>query len=112
MIETHLSLFSLRQRNVLSVVNAWHGNNLLLYCLVQVTIEPEVSSNKLNKAIMTQLVKLHRDTDLGKRLPVYDGREALYTAGVLPFTSKEFTISLAEEDEGLGIIRYIISTIV
>lgn len=70
-----------------------------------VTIEPEVSSTKLNKAIMTQLVKLHRDTDLGKRLPVYDGREALYTAGVLPFTSKEFTISLAEEDEGLGIIR-------
>ncbi|KAG5512851.1 hypothetical protein RHGRI_038677 [Rhododendron griersonianum] len=72
-----------------------------------VTIEPEVGSTKLNKAIMTQLVKLHRDTYLGKRLPVYDGREALYTAGVLPFTSKEFTIQLAEEDEGLGIIRYI-----
>lgn len=87
------------------------GMNLLLYCFVQVTIEPEVSSTKLSKAIMTQLVKLHRDTDLGKRLPVYDGREALYTAGVLPFTSKEFTIPLAEEDEGLGIIRYIISMI-
>ncbi|KAE9448753.1 hypothetical protein C3L33_19349, partial [Rhododendron williamsianum] len=71
----------------------------------EVTIEPEVGSTKLNIAIMTQLVKLHRDTDLGKRLPVYDGRKAFYTAGVLPFTSKEFTIQLAEEDEGLGIIR-------
>lgn len=76
------------------------------YCLVQVNIEPEANSTKLNKAIMTQLVKLHRDTDLGKRLPVYDGREALYTAGVLPFISKEFTVTLAEEDEGLGTIKY------
>ncbi|KAH7849364.1 hypothetical protein Vadar_016819 [Vaccinium darrowii] len=70
-----------------------------------VNIEPEANSTKLNKAIMTQLVKLHRDTDLGKRLPVYDGREALYTAGVLPFISKEFMVTLAEEDEGLGTIK-------
>ena len=61
---------------------------------MQVRIKPEFNSTKLNKAIMSQLVKLHRDTDLGKRLPVYDGRTALYTAGLLPFTLKEFMVTL------------------
>ncbi|GFY96289.1 Stabilizer of iron transporter SufD / Polynucleotidyl transferase [Actinidia rufa] len=70
-----------------------------------VKIKPEVNSTKLNKAIMAQLVKLHRDTDLGKRLPVYDGRAALYTAGLLPFTSKEFMVTLADEDELIGITK-------
>ncbi|KAF7149475.1 hypothetical protein RHSIM_Rhsim03G0269400 [Rhododendron simsii] len=46
--------------------------------------------------------------DFERRLPVYDGMEALYTAGVLPFTSKEFMITLVEEDEGSGTIRYVI----
>ncbi|XP_057968786.1 protein argonaute PNH1-like isoform X2 [Malania oleifera] len=70
-----------------------------------VTINPEVNSRKLNKSIMTQLVKLHRETDLGMRLPVYDGKRTLYTAGLLPFTSKEFTITLVDEDELMGIPR-------
>lgn len=54
---------------------------------------------------MAQLVKLHRDTDLGMRLPVYDGKRVLYTAGLLPFVSKEFTVKLVEEDEGTGITK-------
>ncbi|KAK3028069.1 hypothetical protein RJ639_039360 [Escallonia herrerae] len=66
-----------------------------------VKIIPEVNSTKLNKAIMTQLVKLHRHTDLGMMLPVYDGRSALYTAGVLPFTLKEFIVTLVCDDEGI-----------
>uniref|UniRef100_A0A5B6ZZU0 Uncharacterized protein n=1 Tax=Davidia involucrata TaxID=16924 RepID=A0A5B6ZZU0_DAVIN len=64
-----------------------------------VKVMPEVTSIKMNKAIMTQLVKLYRDTDLGMMLPVYDGRRNLYTAGVLPFTTKEFTVTLANDDE-------------
>ncbi|GFY98311.1 Stabilizer of iron transporter SufD / Polynucleotidyl transferase [Actinidia rufa] len=70
-----------------------------------VKIKPEVNSTALNKVIMAQLVKLHRDTDLGKKLPVYDGRSALYTAGLLPFTSKEFVVTLADEDESIGITK-------
>ncbi|OVA06538.1 Argonaute/Dicer protein [Macleaya cordata] len=70
-----------------------------------VTITPEVSSRSMNRAIMAQLVKLHRETDLGMRLPAYDGRKSLYTAGLLPFTSKEFNITLVEEDDGTGITR-------
>lgn len=73
--------------------------------LVQVIITPEVSSRKLNKAIMSRLVTLHKDTDLGMRLPVYDGGRNLYTARSLPFTSKEFTITLVHEDEGTGNIK-------
>lgn len=73
--------------------------------LKQVDINPEVASRKLNKAIMTELVKLYRSSDLGMRLPVYDGRENLYTAGSLPFTSKDFTVLLVDEDEATGNVR-------
>ncbi|KAL3535803.1 hypothetical protein ACH5RR_004264 [Cinchona calisaya] len=72
-------------------------------CHYSVTITPEVNSSPLNRAIMKQLVKLHGDTDLGMMLPVYDGRRALYTAGPLPFTLKDFTITLPELDESIGI---------
>ncbi|KAJ4708350.1 Protein argonaute like [Melia azedarach] len=78
------------------------GSDLIQY---SVSISPEVTSQKLNKAIMTQLVKLHRNSDLGMRLPVYDGGNTLYTAGPLPFTSKAFTITLVDEDEGICYIR-------
>ncbi|KAK9268371.1 hypothetical protein L1049_000120 [Liquidambar formosana] len=78
------------------------GSDLSQY---SVSINPEGTSNKTNKAIMAQLVKLYRDTELGMRLPVYDGKEILYTAGLLPFTSKEFMITLADEDEGMDTMR-------
>eukprot|EP00249_Psilotum_nudum_P020236 c27616_g1_i1 orf=609-1481(+) len=54
-----------------------------------VSINPEVTSRGVNRAVMDQLVKLHRDTALGRRLPAYDGRKSLYTAGPLPFQTKE-----------------------
>ncbi|XP_020582423.1 protein argonaute PNH1-like isoform X2 [Phalaenopsis equestris] len=70
-----------------------------------VTITPEVSSRQLNRAIMAELVRVYRETGMGMRLPAYDGRKSLYTAGVLPFRSKEFVINLSVEDEGTGITR-------
>ncbi|CAK9201819.1 unnamed protein product [Sphagnum troendelagicum] len=65
-----------------------------------VAITPEVTSRGVNRAVMEQLVKLHRESALGQRLPVYDGRKSLYTAGPLPFQLKEFQISLLEQDDG------------
>ncbi|KAJ7570729.1 hypothetical protein O6H91_01G133100 [Diphasiastrum complanatum] len=65
-----------------------------------VTITPEVASRGVNRAVMQQLVKLHRETSLGQRLPAYDGRKSLYTAGPLPFHSKEFQIVLPDEEDG------------
>lgn len=70
-----------------------------------VTITPEVTSRGVNRAVMEQLVKLHRESSLGRRLPAYDGRKSLYTAGALPFQSKEFSINLADEDDGSGSTR-------
>ncbi|KAI5080699.1 hypothetical protein GOP47_0003882 [Adiantum capillus-veneris] len=70
-----------------------------------VTISPEVTSRGVNRAVMEQLVKLYRDTYLGRRLPAYDGRKSLYTAGPLPFQSKEFSINLMDEDDGSGNVR-------
>nr|AIN75617.1 argonaute 1 [Dimocarpus longan] len=67
-----------------------------------VTITPEVTSRGVNRAVMEQLVKQHRESHLGKRLPAYDGRKSLYTAGPLPFISKEFRINLLDEDDGQG----------
>lgn len=74
---------------------------------MQVRITPEVKCTRLNKAIMAELVKLHKDADLGKRVPVFDGRRTLYTAGLLPFNSKEFTITLGDDDEWIGITKYL-----
>ncbi|GFP93558.1 histidine kinase 5 [Phtheirospermum japonicum] len=45
---------------------------------------------------------LHQESHLGKRLPAYDGRKSLYTAGPLPFVSKEFRITLIDEEDGQG----------
>ncbi|KAE9586115.1 putative post-transcriptional gene silencing PAZ-Argonaute family [Lupinus albus] len=70
-----------------------------------VTITPEVTSRGVNRAVMEQLVKLYRNSHLGKRLPAYDGRKSLYTAGPLPFVSKEFRVSLIDEDDGTGAQR-------
>ncbi|KAL5185987.1 Protein argonaute PNH1 [Glycine soja] len=70
-----------------------------------VKITPEVTSRKTSKAIIAELVRLHRNTDLGMRLPVYDGGRNLYTAGLLPFAYKEFTILMSKDDEGTGSTR-------
>ncbi|KAL4200140.1 hypothetical protein AMTRI_Chr03g54920 [Amborella trichopoda] len=66
-----------------------------------VTITPEVVSKRMNKAVMAELIKVYRETDLGMRLPAYDGAKTLYAAGELPFTSKEFTIWLVDEEDGV-----------
>ena len=70
------------------------------------SINPEVTSRGVNRAVMEQLVRLYRESHLGKRLPAYDGRKSLYTAGPLPFISKEFMITLIDEDDGTGAPRF------
>ncbi|XP_057951537.1 protein argonaute 1 [Malania oleifera] len=70
-----------------------------------VSISPEVTSRGVNRAVMNQLVVLYKDSHLGRRLPAYDGRKSLYTAGPLPFVSKEFRITLIDEDDGQGATR-------
>ncbi|XP_060171166.1 protein argonaute 1-like [Lycium barbarum] len=67
-----------------------------------VSINPEVASRGVNRAVMEQLVKLYRESHLGKRLPAYDGRKSLYTAGPLPFVQKDFKITLTDDDDGTG----------
>lgn len=66
------------------------------------TITPEVVSRTVNRAIMAELLRLYRESDLGMRLPAYDGRKSLYTAGELPFGWKEFTVKLVDEDAGVN----------
>lgn len=66
-----------------------------------------MTSRGVNRAVMEQLVKLYKESHLGKRLPAYDGRKSLYTAGPLPFVSKEFKITLVDEDDGSGSTRFI-----
>ncbi|PKU67875.1 protein argonaute 1A-like [Dendrobium catenatum] len=70
-----------------------------------VSITPEVSSRRVNRSVIKELVRMFKASHLGDRLPVYDGRKSLYTAGSLPFTSKEFQITLVDEDDGAGAAR-------
>ncbi|KAJ7979975.1 Argonaute family protein [Quillaja saponaria] len=67
-----------------------------------VTITPEVSSKTVNRAVMAELVGLYKESDLGMRLPAYDGRKSLYTAGELPFTWKEFRIKLIDKESRIN----------
>lgn len=59
----------------------------------------------MNRAVIGQLVTLYRESHLGRCLPAYDGRKSLYTAGPLPFTVKEFKITLTDEHDGSGAPR-------
>uniref|UniRef100_A0A1D1Z031 Protein argonaute 10 n=2 Tax=Magnoliopsida TaxID=3398 RepID=A0A1D1Z031_9ARAE len=65
-----------------------------------VSITPAVASRNVSRAIVAELVRLHRESDLGMRLPAYDGRKSLYTAGELPFTYREFGIKLVDDEDG------------
>ncbi|KAL8170239.1 hypothetical protein V2J09_022043 [Rumex salicifolius] len=72
---------------------------------VSITSEPafkdavskEIVSKKLCKMVMSELVRLYKLSHLGSRIPAYDGKKSLYTAGPLPFQSSQFIVPLAEE---------------
>ncbi|XP_037419045.1 protein argonaute 12-like [Triticum dicoccoides] len=64
-----------------------------------VTIDPETRSRGWNRSIINELVKLYKE-HLDGRLPVYDGRKSLYTAGALPFKNKVFVVKLANAAKG------------
>eukprot|EP00850_Spirogloea_muscicola_P016065 SM000128S26198 [mRNA] locus=s128:42629:48102:- [translate_table: standard] len=65
--------------------------------LYHVGISPEVTSRGVNRAVINQMVQMYRRSHLGDRLPVYDGRASLYTAGLLPHD--EITLNVELEDE-------------
>jgi eukaryotic translation initiation factor 2C len=75
---------------------------LVWLILLKVTITPEVSSRTVNGSIIAELVRLYKESDLGMRLPAYDGRKILYTAGQLPFSWKDFKIKLVDEEDGVN----------
>jgi eukaryotic translation initiation factor 2C len=64
---------------------------------VQVAITPESNSRERNRWILKELVKLHQQ-HLNGRLPVYDGKRSLFTAGPLPFKSKDFALKLTNPE--------------
>lgn len=68
----------------------------------QVCISPKVNSCGINRAVMGKLVTLYRQSHLGGRLPAFDGKKCLYTAGPLPFTSRTVEIELLFEEDSLG----------
>ncbi|KAF8733891.1 hypothetical protein HU200_014744 [Digitaria exilis] len=72
----------------------------------QVVITPESASRARNRWIIKELVELHKQY-LGGRLPVYDGRKSLFTAGPLPFKDREFVLMLTNpERANLGTKEY------
>ncbi|KAM0912631.1 hypothetical protein ACQ4PT_012687 [Festuca glaucescens] len=71
-------------------------NNLFHY---DVSINPESKSRQTNREVLSELIKIHGKTSLGGKLPAYDGRKSLYTAGSLPFESEEFTVTLVDPEK-------------
>jgi hypothetical protein len=72
---------------------------LTILSVAQVAIFPETRSRERNRSIVNELVRLHRQY-LDGRLPVYDGRKNIYTAGALPFKNKEFVVKIANAARG------------
>ncbi|WOK99389.1 protein argonaute MEL1-like [Canna indica] len=70
-------------------------NDLFHY---DVSINPESLSRSVNRKVIAELVKLYKEDILGRRLPAYDGRKSLYTAGPLPFEVKDFVVKLSGDD--------------
>ncbi|PVH31080.1 hypothetical protein PAHAL_9G053200 [Panicum hallii] len=66
---------------------------------IQVAINPEPKSRATNREVLNELIKLHRKSTLGGKLPAYDGRKSLYTAGSLPFDSEEFMVTLVDPEK-------------
>ena len=62
-------------------------------------INPESKSRQTNREVLNELIKLHGKTALGGKLPAYDGRKSLYTAGSLPFESEEFVVTLVDPEK-------------
>ncbi|CAA7024297.1 unnamed protein product [Microthlaspi erraticum] len=70
-----------------------------------VAISPEVISKKVNRAVMKTLVSTYGASHLGKRTPAYDGRKSLFTAGPLPFETKEFVVDLKDKKDAASSSR-------
>ncbi|TVU39346.1 hypothetical protein EJB05_12759 [Eragrostis curvula] len=64
-----------------------------------VAITPEPTLKAVYRKIISKLVTDHESTDFGGRLPAYDGSRSLFTAGELPFKSKQFDVTLAGRDD-------------
>ncbi|KAE8781810.1 Protein argonaute MEL1 [Hordeum vulgare] len=64
-----------------------------------VSINPESKSRAVNREVLSELIKVHDKTSLGSKLPAYDGRKSLYTAGSLPFESEEFSVTLVDAEK-------------
>ncbi|KAF8681816.1 hypothetical protein HU200_045256 [Digitaria exilis] len=94
-ISISLSIYEcFTKTNVICTSLACVGIYLLIFQLV---ITPESASRARNRWIINELVELHKQY-LGGRLPVYDGRKSLFTAGPLPFKGKEFVLMLTNPE--------------
>ncbi|KAK6943924.1 Protein argonaute, N-terminal [Dillenia turbinata] len=67
--------------------------------MVQVQIYPASTNRVVNRALIHEIATTHSKLLEGK-LPAYDGVQRLYTAGPLPFNSKEFPVKYADDNGG------------
>lgn len=64
------------------------------------TINPEVTNKKVCRQIIKTLDESFRLSHLGNKQLAYDGSKSIYTAGALPFSSKDFVVKLEDKDGG------------
>ncbi|KAJ1288087.1 hypothetical protein BS78_02G062600 [Paspalum vaginatum] len=66
-------------------------------CHYDVSISPEPKARRINRVLLSEIVKVHSATSLAHKNPAYDGSKSLYTAGELPFKSMDFVVKLGKE---------------
>ncbi|KAL8263040.1 hypothetical protein R6Q59_024389 [Mikania micrantha] len=63
-----------------------------------VAITPEVTSKTKCREILKLLISLYRASHLGNLMLAYDGKKSAFAAGPLPFESKEFAVTITEQN--------------
>ncbi|XP_039797428.1 protein argonaute MEL1-like [Panicum virgatum] len=76
-------------------------------CHYNVSISPEPKARRINRVVLSELIKAHGETSLAHKMPAYDGSMSMYTAGELPFKSMDFVVKLGRREiEYKVTIRY------
>lgn len=66
----------------------------------QISTKPKVTSQR---EIVKELNNVYCRSHFGDHMLLYDGREHVYTAGILPFSSEEFEIKLPDGEKKIAV---------
>lgn len=75
-------------------VGVWGAFSDCFIWWLRILVQRVKRVKRVKRDVIKQLVVLYKESHLGQGTPAYDGMKSIYTAGPLPFESKEFLVKL------------------